>query len=205
MKRLSAQSQMYLAIAVVALMTVAAVFFGILPNFQSAASMDAEIETEKQNLATAQALVARRQSAKSQSAADEAELMHIANQMPDAPHLPAVIIELQDVANAAGVELPQISVGDLGPPRPTADGSTPAYNTLDISIAFEGAWSEVIDFCRRLNDLDRGVRVVSATFGYVPDEDGDSYFVQGTATLQVYMMLPASATPESATAVTTGQ
>lgn len=204
MKRLSAQNQMYLAIAIVLVLTLAFVFFGILPNFQEASSLDGQIATEEQNLVTAQALVARRQSAKAQSAADEVELMHIANQIPDSPHLPAVIIELQDVANAAGVEMPQIAIGDIGPARPAPDGSVPAYNTLGITLVFSGDWDEVIDFCRRLNSLDRGVRLVSSSFGYAASETPGEHVVQGSASIEVYMMAPASAAVPSAV-VPTGQ
>lgn len=204
MKRLSAQNQMYVAIAIVLVVTLAFVFFGILPNFQEASSLDGQIATEEQNLVTAQALVARRQSAKAQSAADEVELMHIANQVPDSPHLPAVIIELQDVANAAGVSLPQIAIGDIGPARPAPDGTVPAYNTLSISLVYGGDWDEVIDFCRRLNSLDRGVRVVASSFAYTADEASGRHAVQGSATIEVYMMAAASAAVPS-TAVPTGQ
>lgn len=204
MKRLSAQNQMYLAIAIVLVLTLAFVFFGILPNFQEASSLDGQIATEQDSLVTAQALVARRQSAKAQSAADEVELMHIANQVPDSPHLPAVIIELQDVANAAGVELPQLTIGDIGPARPTADGSVPAYNTLGITLTFSGEWDEVIDFCRRLNSLDRGVRVVSSTFSRAGGESTGEQTVLGSASIEVYMMASATAAVPT-TAVPTGQ
>lgn len=204
MKRLSAQNQMYVAIAIVLVLSLAFVFFGILPNFQEAKTLDGEIATEQQNLTTAQALVARRQSAKAQSAGNEVELMRIANQVPDSPQLPSLIIELQDVANAAGVQLPQMSFGDIAPPKPAADGSIPAYNMLSISLVFSGEWAEVIDFTRRLNALDRGVRIVSSSYAPVASETGSTR-ITGSATIEVYMMAAASAAVPSATTVPTGQ
>ncbi|MHB8761648.1 MAG: type 4a pilus biogenesis protein PilO [Coriobacteriia bacterium] len=191
MTRLSAQNQMYLAIAVVVVLSLAFIFFGILPNLEEAATLDEQIVAEQANLATAQALVARRQSAKAQSATNEVELMRIANQVPDSPQLPSVIIELQDVANAARVELPQIAIGEIAPAKPAADGSVPAYDVLPVTITFEGEWSEIIDFCRRLKNLDRGVRMTSSSFAYIPAEGTDETVVQGSATIEVYMMAAA--------------
>lgn len=207
MKRLSAQNQMYIAIAVVAVVTLAAVLLGILPLFQQAGDLDSQIETEKTNLSTAQALVARRQSAKAQSAANEVELMRIANQVPDSPHLPAVIIEIQDIANAAGVELMQLQVGDVEPATPLEDGTVPAYSRLQITATFDGDWVEVIDFTRRVNKLDRGIRGVSANYAYnPPDVDSNTKaFVRGNAIIEVYMMAPAASTTVPATTIPTNQ
>lgn len=206
MNKLSAQNQMYVAIAVVAVITLAAVFFGILPLFQEAANLDAQIETEKTNVAAAQALVARRQSAKAQSAANEVELMRISNQIPDSPQLPAVIIEVQDVANTAGVELVQLQVGDVKPAAALADGTVPAYNELQLTVMFRGDWAEVIDFCRKLNLLDRGVRLTNASYAYVPPDDtGSGDYVEGSALLEVYTMTAAATSNTPATTTATGQ
>ena len=207
MKRLTAQMQMYLAIAVVAVLTLAAVFFGILPLLQETATLDAQIETEQSAVAAAQALVDRRQSAKAQSAANEVELMRISNQIPDSPQLPAVIIEVQDVANAAGVELPQLGVGDVVPAAALADGTIPAYSELELTITVRGDWAEIIDFCRRLNALDRGVRFTTSTFVYIPgDPDaGLEDYVEGQATLEVYTMAAPATAIVPGTATTTGQ
>lgn len=205
MKHLSAQYQMYVAIALVAVVAIAAIFLGILPLFQQAADLNAEIETEKANLASAQALVARRQSAKAQSAANEVELMRIANQVPDSPQLPSVIIEIQDLANAAGVELMQLQVGDVEPAPPLQDGTVPAYSRLQITVTFDGSWVEVIDFTRRVNKLDRGIRGVAASYAYNPPDvdNGIPAFVRGTAIIEVYMMAPAATTTVPATTVPT--
>ena len=207
MKRLTAQMQMYVAIAIVAVLTLAAVFFGILPLLQEAATLDAQIETEQSAVAAAQALVARRQSAKAQSAANEVELMRISNQIPDSPQLPAVIIEVQDVANAAGVELPQLAVGDVVPAAALADGTIPPYSELELTIIVRGDWAEVIDFCRRLNALDRGVRFTTSTFVYIPGdaEAGVEEYVEGQATLEVYTMAAPTTAIVPGSATTTGQ
>jgi Tfp pilus assembly protein PilO len=205
MNRLSVQTQMYILIAVIALVTVGVVFLVIVPMMQEAATLDSQIATEQGNLATAQALVARRQSAKAQSAANEVELMRIANQVPDSPQLPSLIIEVQDVANAAGVDLPQIQVGDVAPAAPGPDGVVRQFSTLQITVRVTGEWPNVIDFDRRLSKLDRGVRVVTSTFTYMPETEEEEDYVEATSVLEVYVMAAATTDAAPATAVTTGQ
>lgn len=194
MSRLSARAQLYIAIAVVAVVAVAAIFLGILPQFQAAATVNDQISTEQSNLSSAQALLARRQSAKAQSAASEVELMRIANQVPDSPQLPSVIIELQDVANAAAVDFQSISPGEPTPPVAEAEGvAPPDYTIVPMTLLVRGDWAELIDFFRRIDDLDRGVRVTGAKFLYVPElESTDGSFtpayVEANVTLEVYVM-----------------
>jgi Tfp pilus assembly protein PilO len=195
---------MYIAIALVLVISLAAVFLLILPNFQKATELDSQIQTEQTNLTTAQALVARRQSAKAQSAANEVDLMRIANQMPDSPQLPSVIIELQDVANAAGVELPTLNVGDVAAAAALADGTVPVYQVLPLTLTCQGTWAEVIDFTRRLNGLERGVRVKTTNFTYVPKTPEKDAYIQASVSLEVYVMAAAE-TGASPTAIATGQ
>jgi Tfp pilus assembly protein PilO len=206
MGKLSAQMQMYIAIAVLALVTLAAALLLILPKFQEASSIDAEIVIANTSLADAQALLARRQSAKAQSAANEVELMRIANQVPDAPQLPSVIIELQDVANLSGVVLDQITPSDPVPGRANADGSPASYSAVSIPLLVHGDWREIIDYLNRLGALERGVRVTEVSVTQIPASEDTEAYVEANITLEVYVMgeVTVSATaPASPSATTT--
>lgn len=210
MSRISAQVQLYIAIAVIAVVALAVTFLGILPQFQKASTVSATITTEQSNLSAAQALLARRQSAKSQSAANEVELMRIANQVPDSPQLPSVIIELQDVANASGVSLQSIAPGEPAAPEPTADGVVGDYTVVPVTFLVRGDWAEVIDCLRRIDDLERGVRVTDISVLYVPEVVQDEAptipaYVEANITLEVYVMASAASmnAPAGSTATTT--
>jgi Tfp pilus assembly protein PilO len=179
---------MYIAVALLAVVTLAVAFFVILPLFQDASTVEAQIQTEESNLVAAQALLARRQSAKAQSAASEVELMRIANQIPDSPLLPTVIIELQDVANAAGIDFQSIAPGDLEPGKTAADGTPSEYSAVPITLILRGDWADHIDYFRRIQALDRGVRIAAVTFNYVPKSETDDDYVEANVTLEVYVM-----------------
>jgi Tfp pilus assembly protein PilO len=200
MSRLSARTQIIIAIVVIAALAVAFIVFAILPLITSASDVDAQIDQANTNLATAQALLARRQSAKAQSAQNEVELIALANEVPDTPQLPSVIIELQDVANAAGLEFPQITVGDLTPGQ-AADGSeTSDYSAVPLTVVVRGEWADVIEYCGKLYELERGVRITSSSHIYVPETETSEAYVQGTIELEVYVMAAAESPSTSGTA-----
>ncbi|MBN2848049.1 MAG: type 4a pilus biogenesis protein PilO [Coriobacteriia bacterium] len=201
MGRLSAAAKLVIAIAVIGVLAIAFIFLAILPMFQEASDLDLQIEDEKVKLTTAEALLARRQSAKAQSATNEVELMQIANRVPDSPQLPSVIIELQDVANYAGLEFVQIQVGDLVPGKEPEGGGEPQYSAVPVTVLLDGDWVDVTEYFHRLDTLDRGIRVTSSTFTYVPETEDVPAYVQANIVLEVYVMAAAesmpAATPEA--------
>ncbi len=211
MSRLSAQAQLYIAIALIAVVTLAVIFLGILPLFQEASTVQGQIGTERSNLSAAEALLARRESAKMQSAANEVELMRIANQIPDSPQLPSVIIELQDVANLAGVDFQSLAPGEPMPPVVADGAAVPDYSLVPMTLLIRGDWAELIDYFRRIDALERGVRVTAMSFVYVPavEDDGvvtEPAYVEANVTLEVYVMAaapPASIPPAPSAPATT--
>jgi Tfp pilus assembly protein PilO len=190
MNRLSARNQIIIAVAVLLVGAIAFVMLAIVPLFQQAADVDSQIDAKKTELVNAQAVVARRQSYKAQSAQNEVELMHIANQVPDAPQLPSVIIDLQDVANTCDLDFPTITVGALAA-KTLEDGTTAAFSTLPVTLLVSGDWANVIDYYRKLDKLDRGVRVTTSQFAYVPETEETEAYVQANIVLEVYVMAAA--------------
>lgn len=197
MASLSARNQLVIAIVVLVLAAAAVAAFLVLPQFTQASEVDAQIDAERANLAAARALVERRQSAKAQSAQNEVELMRIANQIPDAPQLPSVIIDLQDVANASGLEFPQITVGEMAPGKDEQGQETDAYSALPITLVLRGEWADLIEYYRKIDKLDRGVRITSSSFTYVPETDTSEAYVQANIVLEVYVMAASSVPPAS--------
>ena len=198
MGKLSARNKLYMVIGLIAVLAIAIVFLLILPKFQEASDLGARIDTENINLMNAQTLLARRQSAKAQSAANEAELMDIANAIPDSPQLPTVIIEMQNIANANGVTLEGIAPSDLEDGDVAQAGATPAYSVLPIDLVVWGQWRDIIDFLGDIDHLDRGVRVVSMTFVYSaddPDTEKDDSYIEANIGIEVYAMATAATAP----------
>jgi Tfp pilus assembly protein PilO len=187
---LSARNQIIIAVAALVVAAVAFVLLAVLPLFQDASAIDGQIEEQKNLLAQANNLIAMRQSSKARSAQNEVELMRIANQVPDSPQLPSVIIDLQDVANKCGLEFPTITVGSLVQ-ETNEDGTVAQYSSLPVTLLVKGDWSSVIEYYRQLAKLDRGVRVTTSTFAYVAETEEQEAFIQANIVLEVYVMAAA--------------
>lgn len=206
MKKLTPQVQMYIAIGVIAVLVVAVIALAIMPKFQEAATVKSEIEVAETDLQAAQALLARRQSAKAQAASNEVALMTIANQIPDSPHLPSLIIELQEIANVSGVTLGQIGPGAIAAAAPAADGTVPTYSAVPITVTLTGQWGDVIDCLRRLHAMHRGVRIVSSTVSVAPSTGTNASEVGNVlvnVAMETYVMEASTTAPGGGAAPST--
>jgi len=196
MNRLSAQTQMILAIVVIVVVAAAAVVLGIVPQFQKSAELDDKIVQAELDLQSARTLVQRRQAAKAESAANQVELMKLANRVPDSPQLPTVIIQLQDAANAAGLEFAQIAPQSVEPGEEVAAGQEPAFSKVPISVVLRGDWADIIEFTRKLDTMERAIRLTATNFKNIPATETEDRYVEANITLEIYVM---SAPPVNAT------
>jgi len=205
MNRLSAQTQMILAIAVIVVLAAAAVALVIVPQFQKSAGLDDKIKQAELDLQSAQMLVQRRQAAKAESAANQVELMKLANRVPDSPQLPTVIIQLQDAANAAGLEFAQIAPQSVEPGEEVATGKEPAFSKVPISVVLRGDWADIIEFTRKLDAMERAIRITATNFKNVAATEDEDRYVEASITLEIYVMSapPVNATPASTQTTTT--
>jgi len=187
MNRLSAMNQMIIAGVLIVAIAAAVLFLGVLPLFDQAAQMDAEITALDGQIMTEQALVARRLSVKAQAAQTEVDLIALANQVPESPDLPTLIINLQDAANASGLVFAQIS-----PQVPEAvlapEGQPAGYSSIPITMKLEGQWADLIEYVRRLSKFPRGLRITQTTFSSVEPTDDRERYVEAQMDIEVYTM-----------------
>ncbi|MCE5190179.1 MAG: type 4a pilus biogenesis protein PilO [Actinomycetia bacterium] len=187
MNRLSAQTQMIVAGVIIVVIAVAGLFLGILPVFDKTRQMDARISALDGQIMTENAVVASRQSAKAQAAQTEVDLIKIANQVPESPELPSLIINLQDTANQAGLVFAQIT-----PQTPAAvlgaDGQPLGYSSIQIEVKVEGQWADIIQYVRTLSKYTRGIRVKSVALNGVDATETQERYVGAKLVLEVYTM-----------------
>lgn len=187
MNRLSARNQMIIAGLLIVAVAMGVVFLVILPLFDSAAQMDTEIADLDSQIMSEKALVDRRLSVKAQAAQTDVDLIHLANQVPESPDLPTLIINLQDAANASGLVFAQIA-----PQAPTpvtrADGAPAGYTSIPVSMKLEGEWSDLIEYVRRLSKFPRGLRITQAAFTNVVATSERERYVDAQLTVEVYTM-----------------
>jgi Tfp pilus assembly protein PilO len=106
-------------------------------------------------VSTAKSLLAQRQAIKDRSAQTDATWLTLANQAPDNPDLPALIIELQDAAFDSGVQLVAVA-----PNKPMSKGD---YVSVPVQIEVLGTWADTVDYLQRISKLSRAIRIFSST------------------------------------------
>jgi Tfp pilus assembly protein PilO len=156
MKITPMQKTIALAVAFVVVAAIAVVLV-VLPQFTTLSDLETQKATAQQQLQSAQALLARLEDAKSRSAATEAQLLKIGTEMPDSPQLPSLIVELQDIANDAGVSVTSFAPGQ---PAVAAGGQ---YTEISMTTAVTAQWDDLLDYLHRLDDSTRLVRVTNVT------------------------------------------
>ena len=195
-------------LTVVASVVVIAALLALLiyPTFKKLGTLDTQIAQARSEVAATKSLLEQRQAIKDRAAQTDAKWLALANQVPDNPDLPALIIELQDAAFESGVQLVAAT--------PAEAVSKGAFVSVPMSIQILGTWADTVDYLQRIAKLSRGLRTVgfsaavtdnSAQLTRENDELPD-YFEVTTLNLEAYM-IPASSgtTPTAAVPAPAGQ
>jgi Tfp pilus assembly protein PilO len=170
--KLSQRDTMIVAGVAILLVAVAFVILAIVPQFRQLGKQDKDMAQADADIASARQLLAARQEAKAQAAQTQAMLTRLENQIPDAPELAALIIDLQDTANDAGVAWDL-----LQPAKPVVTSGN--VQRIELAFSITGRWDDIIDYLRRLNELERAVRILNVDLS--PSTAAASTTTSGTA------------------------
>ena len=118
-------------------------FLLIKPKQSAAGSLAGEIATLETQIEVARA--AQRQPQTDESAIQVAEVFQVTKAMPDEDDMPGIILELNSVASASGIEFLSIA--------PQSAGVQASYTALPINLSFEGNYYDLTDFLFRLRNL----------------------------------------------------
>jgi Tfp pilus assembly protein PilO len=122
---------------------LAVVYFGLLrPKASEASSLDLEIAKLESTL-----VIRTHQGNDAPPAVqiDVADLFRLAKAMPNSEDMAGIILELNAVADSAGVRFVSIA--------PSEVVSKGAYNAVPINLTFEGNYYDLTDFLFRLRNL----------------------------------------------------
>ncbi len=84
----------------------------------------------------------------------ERQLLELSKRVPTQPEIPTLVVQMEDVADAAGVTQLSIQPGTPGPPPGGSD-----YSVVPVTMSFEGTYEQLVDFLRRTGQLARLVTV----------------------------------------------
>ena len=114
-------------------------FLLIKPKQDAAGRLSDEIATLETQVEVAMA--AQRQPQGDESAIEVADVFRVTKAMPDDDDMPGIILELNAVAAASGIEFVSIA--------PQAAAVRSGYTALPINLAFEGNYYDLTDFLFR--------------------------------------------------------
>lgn len=154
------QKQLILLMALIVLVIAVSFFFLLYrPKMQQlSAIIDTQVK-EEQQIKSARLTLVRLRSAKKQADETNQRLDRIKQVLPAESDIPSIILEIQDIANQAGIEFVSIKPGTIIP----NDG----YAEVPLEIVIDGYFYDLVDFLYRLEKMNRAVKVtkVSITEG----------------------------------------
>ena len=165
--KLTSMQKMLLVAAGMVVVAIVIVVLAILPMFTRLGELDAQQVAAEQRMAAAQAQLEQLRQAKDRAAETQAELIRISNEMPESPELPSLIIELQDVSDAADLDFSQLSPGALTP------DATGKFGEIPIDVQVVGRWEDLLDYLDRLRGMTRGIRVTGVSIVPAPKKSQD--------------------------------
>jgi Tfp pilus assembly protein PilO len=127
------------------------VFFLLLnPMRSDISALKSQIAEENQKIAIAEQQLKVAEDTRSQGRRNQARLLELAKMMPSSPELPSLILQIQDMADKAGISWIQVSPSDAR----SLEGL--AYSTVPLSCNFSGGFYDVSDFIYRIEQMVAG-------------------------------------------------
>jgi Tfp pilus assembly protein PilO len=129
---------------------VLAWFFLLNPIRSDVRSTQADIDSERAQLAQAQIELAQAESTREEGKRNEARLLELAKLMPTAEEIPSLVLQIEDLAGQSGIDFTAITPGKIEQSK-YADG-----RILPLELEFTGTFFDLNDFIFRLEAMAAG-------------------------------------------------
>ena len=185
---------MIIAIAVGVVVCLLFYVFAIRPRKSELSDIQGQIGAEETKSTQLQAQLQQLQALQQDAPKLQAELAKIRELVPQEDEIANFIFEVQEAANAAGVDFVEIT-----PELPKTPPENAPLAEVRNTIGATGGYFAVQDFIRRLYDLDRAVRIDGLVLSAASPDSAEVNF---TSTVRIFYELPAGA-PAAGTVGTT--
>jgi Tfp pilus assembly protein PilO len=109
-----------------------------------------EIRQVESDISNAEIALASAEATRAEGRINEARLLELAKLVPSDVELPSLILQIQDLADKAGIEWMRIT------PGVAKDGGTGTYEIVSLSLDFTGTFFDVSDFIYRAEQMASG-------------------------------------------------
>ncbi len=139
---------------------VVAFYFLLLGPLLENLDQQADARDQRQaTLAELQAEVARLEEVRRNSPELQRQLLELNKRIPTQPEVETLVVQIEDIAQTAGVTQTQILRGDPVPPEGGGD-----FTVQPITMSFEGTYEELLEFLRLADDLVRLMAVNNVAY-----------------------------------------
>lgn len=125
-----------------------------------------ERENKQAQLAQLQAEVRDLEELQSQAPEIERQFLELSKRLPENAEISTLLVQIQEIANAAGVT--QLSI-EPGAPEPPPGGGD--FQRVPVTMSFEGTYVQMQDFLNRTRNLVRLMSVNEVTYGLAEAEE----------------------------------
>lgn len=191
-----------LAVVAALLLSVLTWMFLVTPQREERALLLEETETIRAAQERTQLEIARLEEIRDNELEVRAAIARLDQYIPSGPAQPSAIRQLQLAADAAGVEITQLTFSEpqvmLDAPSPAEPGHVMAE--IAVALTVEGGYFQGTDFMRRVeSELPRAIMVDSLTANEAPAPRSYPELAI-SMTARIFAVVPASALPGAATA-----
>ena len=187
---MSRKLRLMLSIVVLVVIVAAAWFFLLSPLRADIAETNETITAQQEKLTIAQAKLAKAQTTRAEGKKNQARLLELAKMVPLSTQVPSLLVQIQDLADQAGIEFLAVSPGE-----PSEVGG---FQIVPLQVQFTGSYFDLSDFAYRVEQLvaspGRLMTVKSIQFklgGAEAAEDEADESLDNSPTLNVSMTLYA--------------
>jgi type IV pilus assembly protein PilO len=163
----SERNILILGLLVIVLLVVGYYFLLLSPLLNTLDARAQERSDKEAQLANLQQEVAQLEAIKRNAPETERQLLELSKRIPTQPEIPTLVVQIEEVAKAAGVTQLSIEPGTPGPPPGGGD-----FSVVPITMSFEGTYEELQDFLLRTRNLARLVTVNGVTYEEVESTTG---------------------------------
>jgi Tfp pilus assembly protein PilO len=210
----SRKVKLLLTAAAIVVLAVLVWFFLLSPIRGKTADTEAEIETELNGILRATTQLKQAQATSEEGKRNQARLLELAKMVPMTEELPSLVLQIQDLADQAGIEFVEITPGE---PTVAESGD---FSLIPLEVTFSGTFFDVGDFAWRAEHMVAGpgrlLAVSGISLGVASSEEegeepteGESPALDVKMTLYAFMSTveggtgTASAAAASSTTTTT--
>lgn len=155
----SDRNVLLIGLLVIVLLAIGYYFLFLGPLLNNLDERVQERSDKETQLANVQQQVAELEAVRQNASEIERQLLELSKRIPTQPEIATLVVQIEEIATAAGVTQLSIEPGDVEPPPGGGD-----FSVIPVTMSFEGTYEQMQDFLLRTRNLSRLMTVRSITY-----------------------------------------